>query len=157
MENDETKPKKKRTPQDAPICIRLTKEERAAFQSIARDNSKPVSTLIRECCIAHLNNKLEHQKFLTALAPEDPKEVQKTFSDLINNNTEVTIKILSQIREDVITYNEQMDELLRRVIYLEFYFGQRFDDKDNENRAKWARSMVKQFFQRNLRDEMNKG
>ena len=156
MENEEIKPKKKRTPQDAPVCIRLTKEERYAFQEIAKVSNKPLATLIRECILAHLSNKIEYQKFLATLTPEDPKEIQKTFSDLINNNAEVIMKSLSQIRNDVLTYNEQMDDLLRRVIYLEFYFGERKDDKDCENRAKWARSMVKEFFKKNIQAEINK-
>ena len=135
MENEEQKSKKKRIPQDAPLSIRLSKEERAAFKSIAQAKGKQVSSMIRECCLAYLQNADENDKLIASLMPEDPKEVQKTFFDILNKNNEVVIKTLEQLRIDVRESQEKIEDLLRKNLFIQFYQGPHYEGEEYKNRV----------------------
>lgn len=157
MENEEQKPKKRRAPQDAPVGIRLSQREREALRTIAQSQGKPVSTLIRECCLAYLDNAGEHEKLMTALAPQNPKEVQKTLFDILTKNNDGVINELEQLRNDIKTNQEEIIDLLKRVVFLDFYMGREYSKEEHYNRAIQANSKRKKFLETPLGDYQVQG
>jgi hypothetical protein len=103
--------------------------------------------MIRECCLAYLQNAGEHERLMASLVPEDPKEIQKTFFDTLNQNNDAMITLMNQFGGETIKNQKEIDLLLRRVLYIVFYYSNvQFGGPDHDNRAKFARERLAKFF-----------
>jgi hypothetical protein len=127
--------------------IRFSEEDYILLREIAKTKDKKFSTLIRDCCFAYLQNNVEHEHLLNALQPEDPKEFQKTFFDVLNNSNDAVLKSVEKFHSDMLIKFNLIDRLLRKVIYLQFLHSRELSEEDYGNQAKSAKRRIREFLE----------
>jgi len=127
--------------------IRLSEEEYSVIRNIAKTKNMKVSTFIRDCFFAYLHNMTEHEKLLEALKPEDPKEFQKTFFDVLNNSNDAVLKSLEKIQIDISKKSYLLDKLQRQSIFLHFLFNREIFEEDIEKVENSANRRTKEFLE----------
>ena len=115
----EEKPKKETIYRTFPISVRFSEEEYNILKSYAALKDKKVSTLVRQSCIAYLQNFAEHDNLFNKIKTEDPQEVQQTIFDVLNKHTEIIDKSLKNLETELGKKLEIIDILQRKEIFLQ--------------------------------------
>jgi len=145
VENE--KIKKVTRPKTKMQSIRFFEDDYFVLRNVANAKGKKFSTLVRECCIAYLLNSAEHEGLIDSLKPEDPKEIQKTFFDALNNSNTVVLKTLENLQIEIFRKLELLDLLERKAIYLQFFISQANPDENYVERNKFAKKWTKDFLE----------
>ena len=66
----------------------------------------------------HIQNITEHEKLLKSLKPENPKEIQKTFFDALNNSNDAVLKSIEKLQLDMSQKFKLVDMLQRKIVWL---------------------------------------
>ena len=110
--------------------IRFSEEEYFALENFAKDRNMKLSSLVRECCFAHIQNITDHEKLLKALKPENPEEIQKTFFDALNNTNDAVLKSIEKLQLDVAQKFKLVDMLQRKIVWLQYFFNREVPPED---------------------------
>ena len=74
--------------------VRFPKNEFVILQELADTKNVSVSSLIRDCTMAHIQNTADHEQLIDSLKSEDPENIQKNFFDILNRSNEVVLKTM---------------------------------------------------------------
>ncbi len=119
----------------------------AALEQAAKKEGKDVSTIIREYTTTQIMNKFEHEDFIGSLKPEDPKEIQKNFFDVLNKSNDVLLNTISNMYETLLKKMKTQDKLIREAMYLLLYLNHEVPDEDKDARQISANKRLKIFLQ----------
>jgi DNA-binding FadR family transcriptional regulator len=98
MKNDE-KTKKSSKYRPTPISVRFNEEEFKAVSIYAQSRDKKLGTLVRESCLAYLQNFSEHEELFKNIKTEDPMKAEQTIFDVLNKHTDTLDKTLKKLEE----------------------------------------------------------
>lgn len=129
------------------VChsIRFSEGEYLTLKAIADDKNIQFSSLVRDNCMAHIKNMNDQEELMTSLEPDDPQQVQKSFFDVLNNNNEVVLKTLQNYMEQTRKRLDLLDDLIRKVMYLQMYFNREVPDNEKSVRVTSANKRLAAF------------
>ena len=110
--------------------IRFSEEEYFALKSFAKERNMKLSSLVRECCFAHIHNITDHEQLLKALKLENPDEIQKTFFDALNNTNDAVLKSIEKLQLDMSQKFELVDLIQRKMVFLYYFFNREVPPED---------------------------
>ena len=116
MKNDD-KTKKDSKHRPFPISVRFNEEEFKAISVYAQSRDKKLGTLVRETCLAYLQNFAEHEELFKKINTEDPMKAEQTIFDVLNKHTDTIDKTLKKVEEEINKKLELLDILQRKQLH----------------------------------------